>query len=140
MSNDWNVVNEDPPLLFTGAEWTGMAIADRLELVMQHGVSDEIILADDVTKALPAPSRLYIERWQRLINAGDIFNMEGALGRFANSLIQRGFCLLARQQTRTTYFGPMPGRLDVAPGSPGSPGYIKALMGQEYLAWIEAVE
>jgi hypothetical protein len=64
-----------------------------------------------------------VEMFQRLIDSGDIWYLQGAYGRQAMQLIRAGLCLHA-PQGQFDYFGNyIPSRYEVAPGAPGSPQY-----------------
>lgn len=67
-----------------------------------------------------------IQLFQRLIDDGSVWRMQGTYGRLAQQLIESGYCMLSegRQQN---YFGATVGsRFDVPAGDPGSREFVEA--------------
>jgi len=63
-----------------------------------------------------------IDVWQRRINSGSCWTMEGWYGRRAMELIESGACMLSEER-QTDYYGSLiPSRNDVKEGTKGSLG------------------
>jgi hypothetical protein len=67
--------------------------------------------------------------FQRMINTGDIWSLQGSYGRTARDLIDTGWCVLGESPTIDHYGNPVPSRHDVTAGTPGSIEYARQLNG-----------
>ena len=61
-----------------------------------------------------------LDEFQRLIETGDVWQMEGLLGRQAMTHLKTGACFLPNRQTKDHYGNPIPSRDEVLPGTAGS--------------------
>ena len=68
-----------------------------------------------------------IRAFQRLINSGQAWLMEGTIGRTAMDLIESGQCILGPVGHRDYYGNYVPSRFEVKPGTKGSIAYRKEL-------------
>jgi hypothetical protein len=67
-----------------------------------------------------------LDVWQRRINSGSCWTMEGWYGRRAMELIECGACMLSEER-QTDYYGSLiPSRNDVKDGTKGSLGNSQA--------------
>lgn len=62
---------------------------------------------------------------QVLIDSGEIWNLEGSLGRAAADAIATGDCMLGPTAHRNVWGQRIPSRYDVKPGTKGSPEYAE---------------
>jgi hypothetical protein len=69
----------------------------------------------------------YVAEMQELINSGQVWLMEGSLGRQAMSLIRQGFCVLGEEPCHNAYGGRVPSRFEVKTGTLGSIEYKQAI-------------
>lgn len=67
--------------------------------------------------------------FQRMINTGDIWSLQGSYGRAARELIDGGWCVLGEHQTTDYYGNFVPSRYQVTEGTPGSISYAQQLNG-----------
>jgi hypothetical protein len=66
-----------------------------------------------------------VKEYQKLINSGRAWRFEGAIGRTAMELIQRGYCCLG-VKSHTDYYGNhVPSRFEVQKGTKGSLSYMR---------------
>lgn len=65
-----------------------------------------------------------IEGYQHLIDTGMAWRLEGHVGRTAQALIDAGLCTLGEGPQRDFYGNRVPGRMEVVPGTPGSPEFV----------------
>jgi hypothetical protein len=63
--------------------------------------------------------------FQRMINSGDVWALQGAYGRAARDMIDAGWCVLGEHQTHDYYGNFVPSRFQVHEGTPGSISYAK---------------
>jgi hypothetical protein len=68
-----------------------------------------------------------VEAMQALINNGNAWRMEGAIGRQAMDLIDAGLCVLGETKQTGSYGNIVPSRFDVKPGTKGSLEYQEAM-------------
>jgi hypothetical protein len=68
--------------------------------------------------------------YQRLVNSGQAWMMEGAVGRTAMSLIEQGEIVLGEQGHRDYYGNYVPSRHEVEPGTKGSVEYVARTQGE----------
>lgn len=73
-----------------------------------------------------------LECYQRLINSGDAWRLEGHVGRTAMRLIEDGFCVLGTSGHRDAYGNRIPSRTEVQEGTKGSVSYSEAIHGKAY--------
>jgi hypothetical protein len=62
---------------------------------------------------------------QKLINSGDAWRLEGAVGRECMSKIENGECILGLVGHRDSYGNYVPSRFEVQSGTKGSIAYRK---------------
>ena len=62
--------------------------------------------------------------FQRLIDDGTVWRLQGSYGRTALALIKDGLCMLGPTGYRDYYGNYVPARSEVKPGTPGSPEYV----------------
>lgn len=65
----------------------------------------------------------YYESYQRMIDSGLAWRLQGAHGREAMRLITEGRCMLGEVGHRDYWGNYVPSRTEVAPGTKGSPEY-----------------
>ena len=65
-----------------------------------------------------------IEVYQFLIDNGQVWLMEGSVGRTASRLIEDGICTLGPRRVKDYWGNTIPGRYDVVPGTKGSLEYV----------------
>jgi hypothetical protein len=131
---------DEPPILITGLEWLDMAIAVKVDLMIEIGSPVEAVQAPEVLAAMPEDTRIWLTGWQQQVNQGTCWNTAGSIGRQAQELISEGFILLGKTSTPSFFGGSVPGRDDVRSGSPGSARFVHTMMGDAYLAWISSIE
>lgn len=68
-----------------------------------------------------------IDIFQRLIDSGAVWRLQGTYGRLARDLIDAGQCMLGPTAQQDYFGGVVPSRHDVEPGTPGSPEYVASL-------------
>lgn len=68
-----------------------------------------------------------IEAYQHLINTGQVWRMEGSMGRTAMDLIESGHCVLGEQGHRDYWGNYVPSRYEVEPGTKGSVEYANQM-------------
>lgn len=61
-----------------------------------------------------------INEYQKLINTGMAWQLEGSVGRFAMYLINNGYCCLGTKGHRDFYGNYVPSRYEVKTGTKGS--------------------
>ena len=64
-----------------------------------------------------------IEMFQRMINDGSVWSLQGSYGRIAMDLIESGECLLGEHGTHDSWGNYIPSRTEVKPGTKGSVEY-----------------
>lgn len=73
-----------------------------------------------------------IECFQRLVNSGQAWRLEGHVGRTAMELINRGAIMLGPIALRDYWGTVVPGRGDVQEGTKGSYQFVVQRHGEEY--------
>ncbi len=68
-----------------------------------------------------------IAMFQRMINDGTAWRMQGSYGRQAMALIESGQCILGEVGHRDYYGNYVPSRTEVKPGTKGSVEYADAM-------------
>jgi hypothetical protein len=136
--NTWRFFEMDPHLV-TGLEWIAMQTSVRMAIMVEWGFPADRVLSNNVLEILPEETLAYLAFWQHQINTGDCWRTSGAIGRQAASLVQSGHLLAGKERVKNYFGHPVGCRTDLTPGIPGSPAFVQALMGDEYLAWISAV-
>lgn len=79
-------------------------------------------------------SKTQIKAYQRLINSGQAWLMEGSIGRAAMGLIESGQCILGTVGHRDYYGNYVPSRFEVKSGTKGSIAYRKRLQAEREVA------
>lgn len=133
------VLMDQEPLLFTGLMWDGLDMPGRLQLLEKQNSDASIALGGSVLEALPGASLDYIQGWQRVINSGDAWDSSRTVGNQASFLIEEGYTLLGTKGYSGAYCD-VPSRDDLPAGKPGTPGFVKAIMGEAYLVWLRQQE
>lgn len=72
-----------------------------------------------------------IKMFQKLINSGQVWHLQGSYGRTAMELIEKGYCTLGKKGTRDAYGNYVPSRTEVQPGTKGSVEYQKSKTNKE---------
>jgi len=68
-----------------------------------------------------------IREYQKMINSGICWHLEGSVGRFAMDLIRSGYCYLGIKG-HTDYWGNyVPSRFEVKSGTKGSMAFVKQM-------------
>lgn len=62
-----------------------------------------------------------IEFFQKIINDGSVWRLQGSYGRRAMDLLEAGLCELGEQRFTDYYGNVVPSRFDVKPGTKGAP-------------------
>ena len=131
---------EEPGMLITGIAWAEMALAARIDIVIDVGSPIEAVEAGDMMAVLSEQTLTWLAGWQMQINSGDCWNTSGSIGRTAHEMIREGFLLLGKERRSGAYGQSIPGRGDIAAGSSGSAAYVRTMMGETYLAWVTALD
>jgi len=66
-----------------------------------------------------------VRQYQKLINSGMAWKLEGSVGRFAMNLIENGYCSLGVKGHRDYYGNYVPSRYEVQKGTKGSIQFVK---------------
>lgn len=66
----------------------------------------------------------YLDEMQALVDSGDAWRLEGAVGREAMRLIEDGRLMLGPVGHRDYWGNYVPSRHEVEPGTKGSPEYV----------------
>jgi hypothetical protein len=88
---------------------------------MNKSIFDDIEAFEDGSLAEEDVVRLF----QRLIDDGTVWRLQGFYGRTAHALIQEGQCMLGPGGHRDYWGNYVPSRYEVKTGTPGSPDYVK---------------
>lgn len=67
-----------------------------------------------------------VAAYQALIDSGQVWHLEGSVGRTAMALIESGDCILGEQGHHDAYGNYIPSRHEVKPGTKGSVEYQQA--------------
>lgn len=89
---------------------------------MSNDLFSDIIAFEDGTLEEADVIRLF----QRLIDDGSVWRLQGSYSRMAHALIQDGLCMLGPTSQRDYFGNTVPSRFEVKPGTPGSPEYVQA--------------
>jgi hypothetical protein len=65
--------------------------------------------------------------FQKLINSGDVWKLQGSYGRRAMELIEAGVCMLGTKGHNDYYGNYVPSRYEVKKGTLGTPDYVKKM-------------
>ena len=68
-----------------------------------------------------------IAAYQDMINSGQVWLMEGSVGRTAMNLIEQGYCVLGEEAHRDYWGNRIPSRFEVQTGTKGSIEYALRL-------------
>lgn len=80
-----------------------------------------------------------VECYQRLINSGQAWKLEGHVGRTAMGLIESGCCMLGRQGHRDFWGNYVPSRSEVKAGTKGSYEFVAERAGVEHADAMKAL-
>ena len=86
----------------------------------------EVILCDECGETWRDDhecAEMHFEYYQELINSGQAWTLEGAVGREAMALIEAGQCILGPQGHYDYWGNYVPSRYEVEPGTKGSLAY-----------------
>ncbi len=131
--------SNDTVYLQTKLNWENLTTAQRVEFLVESGQPTSLVNEEDITKILSRHALICIAGWQKSINFGDVWNSAGSIGRNAHRMMEIGLCLNAPEKAKDYYGNVIPSRSDVI-GGPGSLPFVKAMMGEKYLAWIANIE
>lgn len=81
-----------------------------------------------------------LECYQRLINSGDAWRLEGHVGRTAMRLLEAGQCVLGKSGHRDYYSNYVPSRTEVQAGTKGSYEFVVEHAGKEHADKVAAIE
>jgi hypothetical protein len=76
---------------------------------------------------------------QSLINSGQVWRMEGSMGRSAMAALESGACMLGTKGCKDYWGNYVPSRSEVAEGTKGSPQLVIEQNGQEWHDALVAV-
>jgi len=65
-----------------------------------------------------------VKQYQKLINSGLAWKLEGSIGRFAMDLIRNGYCYLGVKGHKDYYGNYVPSRFEVETGTKGSLQFV----------------
>ena len=65
-----------------------------------------------------------VKQYQKLINSGLAWKLEGSTGRFAMDLIRNGYCYLGVKGHKDYYGNYVPSRFEVETGTKGSLQFV----------------
>lgn len=88
---------------------------------MERNVIDEIIEYEEDGMDEAAE----IDMFQKTINSGLAWKMQGSYGRRAMELIEAGKCMLGEEGHRDSYGNYVPSRTEVQAGTKGSPEFVE---------------
>ena len=77
---------------------------------------------------------------QAWINSGQVWKMEGSIGRAAMEAIECGQVMLGRTGCRDYWGNYIPSRYEVKQGTKGSSGYVRELFGQARVKYLQSVK
>lgn len=80
-----------------------------------------------------------VECYQRIVNSGDAWKLEGYVGRTAMALIDDGKIMLGKQAHKDYWGSRVPSRDNVKSGSKGSYQYVVYKYGKEYADRLAAL-
>lgn len=82
----------------------------------------------------------YYAALQRQINAGQIWRMQGSMGRGAMDAIKAGHCICGHERRFDYYGSPVPSRHELKAGTHGTQEFSAKLHGKKWAKFIAAVE
>ena len=74
-----------------------------------------------------------IKKYQKMINSGICWRLEGGVGRFAMDLIRSGHCCLGLKGHRDYWGNYVPSRFEVQKGTKGSIEFVKQNQNEKVL-------
>ncbi len=74
--------------------------------------------------------------FQKIINDGSVWSLQGTYGRHAMAAIEQGLCILGNQGFKDSYGNYVPNRNEVKDGQKGSVSYAVLRQGQ---AWADLI-
>jgi hypothetical protein len=98
--------------------------------IMRHTAEKKAVLLVDEETAW----------FQKFINTGDVWRLEGAMGRAAMNLIEQGQCILGREGHKDFWGNYVPSRDEVKAGTKGSKEFAAERQGVKYAEAIAGVE
>lgn len=127
---------DDPPQIVTRLIWTNMTLAERMAFIEEGYANADSVVSDDMTAVFPEKTLRHLSAWQYLVNTGAVWHANGKLGQAAGIMIDDGFLLHAIDPT-IGFWGLQRDRESEQQGKPGTRRYVEAMMGPEYLAWLQ---
>lgn len=102
-----------------------------------NALNDMMLLSGAET---PESAEEYYSALQRQINSGQVWLMEGTMGRGAMAAIEAGDCMLG-EVARKDYWGSwVPSRKDVRAGTKGSSQYVAEHRSEKWAKMLKKVE
>lgn len=123
------------PVIFTGLVWNGLSMSERLELLETAKQDQSLMVASSVLEVLPPATLDFILGWQKAINSGDAWLSSNSVCEAGEWMVSCGYCLSGKISTQND-FAMKPSRDELQPGKPGTPAFVKAMMGEAYLVWL----
>lgn len=80
-----------------------------------------------------------VDCYQRLINSGDAWRLEGNVGRTAMGLLQTGQCVLGNCGHKDYWGNYVPSRTEVKDGTKGSVSYAEKLAGKKHAKHVALI-
>ena len=71
----------------------------------------------------------HLEAMQALVDSGQVWRMEGSMGRHAMALIESGLIMLGPEPSHDYWGNRIPSRFEVVPGTKGSAEYVQERSG-----------
>jgi hypothetical protein len=128
-----------PPAFVTKLMWEGMPLETRVLGIEAGDIEASGIVETDMTKVFTQRALDYLSAWQNVVNTGAIWHCDGFLGKAAAVLISEGFLLHSAEKTIGYYDLENETRNSEQPGRPGTEGFVRAMMGPEYLQWLKTI-
>ena len=103
------------------------------ELIKDPEIDDEyvdITVCTECNNSVTIKEHFFHEdvvRYQKLIDNGMAWTLEGSVGRYAMELIEAGYCVLGEHGNTGSYGNYVPSRHEVKPGTKGSVEYRKKM-------------
>lgn len=129
--------------LATGAMWASESLERKQAVLTDAGMDPALAHETEIMRVLTPEALDTLLGWQKQINTGGAFAVSLTIGETAEGLIARGYLMLpphaitvpVNHQAEVPE-GHYHGRDEVTQGTPGSAGYVRAMMGPAYHAWL----